>query len=133
MRRLMRSSCLRAHPGVHMTAGAAGSRPFTTGTASRMRDRVVAHLSAQRNNLACLPNYAPDRGIISSQELFHLRVLNMSADKDDNAKKSDGIRKLINSGVEIAGGAVGSALGFFAGGPFGAAVLGAGGAAAAMA
>lgn len=48
---------------------------------------------------------------------------------DDNA----GIRRLINSGLEIAGGAVGGALGFLAGGPAGAAVLGAGGTAAAMA
>lgn len=40
---------------------------------------------------------------------------------------------MINSGLEIAGGAVGGALGFLAGGPTGAAVLGAGGAAAAMA
>ncbi|PIR60750.1 MAG: hypothetical protein COU67_00485 [Candidatus Pacebacteria bacterium CG10_big_fil_rev_8_21_14_0_10_44_54] len=36
-------------------------------------------------------------------------------------------RKLINAGVEIAGGAVGGALGFLAGGPLGAAALGAGG------
>jgi len=41
------------------------------------------------------------------------------------------IRKLINTGAEIAGGAVGGALGFLAGGPVGAAVLGAAGAAAA--
>ncbi len=52
---------------------------------------------------------------------------------DDDTKKSDGIRKLISGGAEIAGGAVGGALGFLAGGPIGAAVLGAGGAAAAMA
>lgn len=43
------------------------------------------------------------------------------------------IRRLIDSGVEIAGGAIGGALGFLAGGPAGAAALGAGGAAAAMA
>lgn len=47
-------------------------------------------------------------------------------------EKNIGIRRLINSGLEIAGGAVGGALGFLAGGPAGAAALGAGGAAAAM-
>lgn len=54
---------------------------------------------------------------------------------DDAAErdKSGKIRRLIDSGAEIAGGAVGGALGFLAGGPIGAAALGAGGAAAAMA
>jgi hypothetical protein len=56
----------------------------------------------------------------------------MSKEKDD-AKRIDRIRKLIDSGAGIAGGAVGGALSFLAGGPIGAAVLGAGGAAAAMA
>ncbi len=53
------------------------------------------------------------------------------SDKENN--ETDGIRRLITSGAEIAGGAVGGALGFLAGGPSGAALLGAGGAAAAMA
>ena len=52
---------------------------------------------------------------------------------DGNSDKHAGIRRLINTGAEIAGGAVGGALGFLAGGPIGAAVLGAGGAAAAAA
>lgn len=56
----------------------------------------------------------------------------MAADTDDEAK-SGRISRLINNGVEIAGGAVGGALGFLAVGPVGAAALGAGGAAAAMA
>lgn len=47
-------------------------------------------------------------------------------------KHSD-IRRLINAGTEIAGGAVGGALGFFAGGPLDAAVFGVLGAAAAVA
>ena len=50
----------------------------------------------------------------------------------DEGKKAESIRKLIDGGAEIAGGAVGGALGFLAGGPVGAAVLGAGGAVAAM-
>lgn len=54
--------------------------------------------------------------------------------KDEkNTDENAGIRRLINSGLEIAGGAVGGALGFLAGGPVGAAALGAGGTAAAMA
>lgn len=53
--------------------------------------------------------------------------------KNNDKEHSDGIQKLINGGVEIAGGAVGGALGFLAGGPVGATVLGAGGSAAAMA
>jgi hypothetical protein len=57
----------------------------------------------------------------------------MSEENDHGTKKTDRIRKLIDSGAEIAGGAVGGALGFLAGGPIGAAVLGAGGAAAATA
>lgn len=55
----------------------------------------------------------------------------MSEEKEADAKKKKDISELINSGVEIAGGAVGGALGFFAGGPVGAAALGAAGAAAA--
>ena len=54
----------------------------------------------------------------------------MPEDKIDNEKKNDSIRKLIDGGAEIAGGAVGGALGFLAAGPFGAAFLGAAGAAA---
>ncbi len=52
---------------------------------------------------------------------------------EDEPKKQKSLRSLINSGTEIAGGAVGGALGFLAGGPVGAAVLGAGGALAAIA
>ena len=52
--------------------------------------------------------------------------------KNEQDKKA-GIRRLINSGLEIAGGAVGGALGFLAGGPAGAALLGAGGTAVALA
>lgn len=48
-------------------------------------------------------------------------------------KSHDALQKLIAGGAELAGGAVGGALGFLAGGPMGAAVFGAGGAAAAMA
>jgi hypothetical protein len=51
---------------------------------------------------------------------------------NESGEKNTGIRRLINSGLEIAGGAVGGALGFLAGGPLGAAALGAGGTAAAM-
>jgi hypothetical protein len=47
--------------------------------------------------------------------------------------ENQGFKKLIAGGAEIAGGAVGGALGFLAGGPLGAAVFGAGGTAAAMA
>lgn len=47
--------------------------------------------------------------------------------------KQSGVQKLISTGAEIAGGAIGGALGFLAGGPGGAAVLGAAGAAAAAA
>ena len=50
-----------------------------------------------------------------------------------NIDEKAGIRRLINSGLEIAGGAVGGALGFLAGGPADAALWGAGGAAAALA
>ena len=49
----------------------------------------------------------------------------MSDEKAIDAKKKNDIRDLIDSGVEIAGGAVGGALGFFAGGPVGATALGA--------
>ena len=48
-------------------------------------------------------------------------------------RRDELLRNMINSGAEIAGGAVGGALGFLAGGPFGAAALGAGSAAAAVA
>jgi hypothetical protein len=47
--------------------------------------------------------------------------------------ESHGIKSLIGGSAEIAGGAIGGALGFFAAGPAGAAAFGAGGAAAAMA
>lgn len=54
----------------------------------------------------------------------------MSQDKSDKDGK---IKSLISSGAEIAGGAIGGALGFLAGGPIGAAAGGAGGAVAAVA
>jgi hypothetical protein len=57
----------------------------------------------------------------------------MSENPGEETEKSGGIRRLINTGAEIAGGAVGGALGFLAGGPGGAALLGAGGVAAATA
>lgn len=47
--------------------------------------------------------------------------------------QSERVRRLIENGAEIAGGAVGGALGFLAAGPAGAAVLGAGGVTAAIA
>jgi hypothetical protein len=50
-----------------------------------------------------------------------------------NENMKDGFKKLINCGAEIAGGAIGGALGFLAGGPAGATALGAGGSLAAMA
>lgn len=50
---------------------------------------------------------------------------------NDEGKSNQRIRNLIDSGAEIAGGAVGGALGFLAGGSIGAALLGAGGAVAA--
>ena len=52
---------------------------------------------------------------------------------DPNNKDQEGLRKIIAGGTEIAGGAVGGALGFLAAGPGGAAVLGAGGVLAANA
>jgi hypothetical protein len=52
---------------------------------------------------------------------------------DASQEDEGGVGKLINAGAEIAGGAIGGALGFFAGGPLGAAALGAGGAAIATA
>ena len=52
--------------------------------------------------------------------------------KNDGANK-DGFNKLINCRAEIAGGAIGGALGFLAGGPIGAAAGGAGGSLAAIA
>jgi hypothetical protein len=57
----------------------------------------------------------------------------MSKGRENDTKKNEDIRKLIDGGAEIAGGAVGGALGFFAGGPIGAAALGAAGTAAAKA
>lgn len=57
----------------------------------------------------------------------------MSDERSDGGDKHSGIRRLINTGAEIAGGAIGGALGFLAAGPIGAAALGAGGAAAAAA
>ena len=51
----------------------------------------------------------------------------------DNSDKDGKIKRLITSGAEIAGGALGGALGFLAAGPAGAAACGAGGAAAAIA
>lgn len=48
-----------------------------------------------------------------------------------NHDPHSGLRRIINTGAEIAGGAVGGALDFLAGGPVEAALLGAGGAAAA--
>lgn len=53
------------------------------------------------------------------------------SDKENN--ETDGIRRLITRGAELAGGAVGGALGFLAGGPAEAALLCAGGTSAAMA
>lgn len=53
--------------------------------------------------------------------------------EDGESKKNERIRCLIDTGAELAGGAVGGAIGFLAGGPVGAAVLGAGGAAVAKA
>jgi hypothetical protein len=54
----------------------------------------------------------------------------MSEQRDKETNKNDRIHSLISGGTEIAGGAVSGALGFLAAGPIGAAVLGAGGAAA---
>lgn len=54
----------------------------------------------------------------------------MSKKRENDTKKNDIIRKLIDGGAEIAGSAVGGALGFFAGGPLHAAALGAAGAVA---
>lgn len=65
--------------------------------------------------------------------LLSMEVPRVSENADAEAEESSGIRRLINAGAEIAGGAVGGALGFLAGDPAGAAFLGAGGAAAAMA
>lgn len=55
------------------------------------------------------------------------------SDEIGDARRASGIRKLISAGAEVAGGAIGGALGFLAGGPAGAAALGAAGAAAASA
>ena len=57
----------------------------------------------------------------------------MSKEATDQPRKQGKLHKLINTGAEIAGGAVGGALGFFAAGPLGATALGAGGAAVATA
>lgn len=59
----------------------------------------------------------------------------MSGDdkNDDSDKKGTTVRSLISGSAEIAGAAIGGALGFLAAGPVGAAALSAGGAAAAMA
>jgi len=51
----------------------------------------------------------------------------------DNERKTEVIQNLVKGGAEIAGSAVGAALGFLAAGPVGAVALGAGGALAAMA
>ena len=51
----------------------------------------------------------------------------------NTSEPNSGIRRLINAGAEVAGGAIGGALGFLAAGPAGAAALGAAGAAAASA
>lgn len=51
---------------------------------------------------------------------------------ENDSKKNQAIQKLVRGGAEIAGGAVGAALGFFAAGPAGAAALGAGGSVAAI-
>lgn len=50
-------------------------------------------------------------------------------DAPDDGEREQRIRDLVDAGAEIAGGAVGGALGFLAAGPLGAAALGAGGAA----
>lgn len=55
----------------------------------------------------------------------------MSEPINDEEIKQKRLRNLIDGGAEIAGGAVGGALGFLAGGPIGAALLGVGGALAA--
>lgn len=57
----------------------------------------------------------------------------MADESSNGSERHSGIRRLINSGAEIAGGAVGGALGFLAAGPVGAAALGASGAVAALA
>jgi hypothetical protein len=55
------------------------------------------------------------------------------SENQEGGKKNDKIRKFISGGAEIAGAAIGGALGFLAAGPVGAAAGGAGGAAAAIA
>jgi hypothetical protein len=57
----------------------------------------------------------------------------MSEKMNNESDQNSGVQRLINSGAEIAGGAIGGALGFLAGGPTGAALLGAGGVVASMA
>ena len=56
----------------------------------------------------------------------------MSEKSEKDAKKNDGISRLINYGTEIAGGAVGGALGFLIGGPVGSVIGGASGPMAAI-
>lgn len=51
----------------------------------------------------------------------------------EDVDEKSGVRRLVDAGVEIAGGAVGGAMGFLAAGPGAAALLGAGGVAAAIA
>ena len=53
----------------------------------------------------------------------------MSEQKDNETNKNDRIQALLSGGAEIAGAAVGGALGFLADGSISAAILGAGGAA----
>jgi hypothetical protein len=57
----------------------------------------------------------------------------MSQDQQGEKKKDEKVQKIIAGGAEIAGAAIGGALGFLAAGPAGAAAGGAGGALAALA
>ncbi|MGN8160393.1 hypothetical protein ACS8YF_17185 [Salinisphaera sp. SWV1] len=57
----------------------------------------------------------------------------MATNDSETENRVSGFRRLVDAGAEISGGAIGSALGFIAGGPGGAATGGAGGAAAAAA
>lgn len=54
-------------------------------------------------------------------------------DETSEGRKASGVGDLVNAGAEIAGGAIGGALSFFAAGPVGAAASGAGGAAIGLA
>src|SRR4051794_15930672 len=69
----------------------------------------------------------PDRSLTGRS-----RSPRMTQEETDRPNEANSVRALISGGAEIAGGAVGSALGFLAAGPLGAALLGAGGAAVAM-